>query len=115
MENVYMMEAFGKKFVVEFDYHYIYTPENRRITTCSIIELEGKSIYSGASMKHPKDSFSTWTARRWAFKRAVMYVFLVWTVQKKTSIGFNCFWQTFRKGLAQNELYIKDRKEEKNG
>ena len=115
MEDYYVMEAVGKKFRVVFDTTPMYIPDHRAITTCVIIEEPGKSVYSGATMRKPSDAVNIHIARRWAFKRAVMEIFLIWTVQKKTSIDFNHFWQFFRLGLAKNELYLKDRKESNYG
>lgn len=114
MEDYYIMEAMGKKFVVVFTSNVINIPDFRKFTHCTIIEEPGKSVYAGATIRNPNDERNTWIARRWSFKRAVMEIYLVWNELKKTNMCYTSFWQQFRLGLAKNELYLKDRKENKN-
>lgn len=106
-----------QKFIITFDGYYAHfgaTP-NRRIVTCSIIENPSKKIYAGSAIKNPNDlGYDEWIGRRWAFKRAVLNLYMIWNLQKKTGIEFNKFWQYFRKALAENQIYLEERKG-KNG
>jgi hypothetical protein len=115
MINDYSIEVkeFAKeesKFCVSFDYRWVEALDDRKITTCCIIELPSKKIYAGATIKNHKDNSNDWLARRWAYKRAVLMIYLIWTQTARTSISFVQFWQYFRKALAENEIYLKERK-----
>ena len=103
------------QFCVKFQNNHIYNLNTKLITSCSIIELPGKKVYSGASLKNPKDISNVWEGRRWALKRAVFHLWMIWTDLKKTSISWNPFWQLFRQSLAKNKNYLSDRKEHKYG
>ena len=99
------------QFCVSFDYRWVEALDDRKITTCCIIELPSKKIYSGATIKNHHDMSDDWIARRWAYKRAVLMLYMIWNNQKKTNIPFAPFWQLFRQALAKNEIYLKERKE----
>lgn len=105
----------SRKFCVSFDYRWVEGLDDRKITTCCIIELPSKKIYAGATIKNYHDSGNDWIARRWAYKRAVLMLYMIWTQLHKTSIEFVPFWQFFRKALAENEIYLLERKGSKNG
>jgi len=111
METEYAIEVFDKIFMVAFNYHYPQYKKMERITNCAIIEFPGKKIYAGATIKNPHDKSDIHIARRWAFKRAVLNLWLIWTELHITSIAFQPFWQQFRQALARNEFYLKDRRE----
>lgn len=116
MINDYAIEVkeLDQKFCVSFDYRWIEALDDRKITTCCIIELPSKKIYAGATIKNHKDGSNDWLARRWAYKRAVLMIYLVWTQMHRTSIEFVLFWQFFRRALAENQIYLLERKS-KNG
>lgn len=112
MEYEYAIEAFGKRFAVVFIWAAYSFNHFEKITSCSIIELPENKIYSGATIKNPHDITDDFQiARRWAYKRAVLNLWLIWTELKQTSYPFVVVWQQFRKALAANELYLKDRRE----
>ena len=112
MESEYAIEVFNKKFAISFSGYYPHDPlKLSRITNCNIIEIGCNKIYSGATIKNPNDISDTHIARRWAFKRAVLMVWLVWTGLKHTDMEFKLFWQEFRQALAKNNLYLADRRE----
>lgn len=119
MMNDYAIEVreFDKdhqQFIVSFDYRWVEAFDDRKITTCCIIELPSKKIYAGATIKNHHDMPDDWMARRWAYKRAVLMIYLVWTQMHRTSIEFVPFWQFFRRALAENQIYLLERKS-KNG
>ena len=123
MENDYLIEIpdvqvinsdyciSKQQFLVSFDYRWVELFEDRKITTCCIIELPSKKIYAGATIKNHHDMSDDWIARRWAYKRAVLMLYMIWNNQKKTNIPFTPFWQLFRQAFAKNEIYLKERKE----
>ena len=112
MENEYAIFAFDKTFAITFNWSYFQFNHFEEVTTCAIIELPENHVYAGATIKNPHDiPENVHIARRWAYKRAVYYLWVVWTDLKKCNCAWECFWQTFRKALASNELYLKDRKE----
>lgn len=117
MEKDYAIEVrqFPKErqlFAVCFDYKYIESLNDRKITTCTIIELPSKKVYAGAAIKNPNDfGCDNWIGRRLAFKRAVYFLWIVWADNHKTGMPFEPFWQLFRKALAENEIYLTERKE----
>jgi hypothetical protein len=100
-------------FIVLFNAYF--TREHRKITTCCIVEYPSNKIYSGATIKHPKDKSDNWAGRRWAYKRTVLMLYLIWSDLGKTTIGFNEFWQLFRKALAENKTYLLERITKSNG
>ena len=109
MEKQYTIRVkeFNLKFIVIFNFNF--TKEHRKITNCCIIEYPRKQIYSGATIRNPNDKDNTFEARRWAYKRAVMMMYLIWIKLDKTTMGFNEFWQLFRKALAENKTYLLER------
>jgi hypothetical protein len=113
MEDYYIVEYFGKRFTVIFSTDIEFIPTFRKITHCTIIEEPGKHIYAGATIRNPNDNGNIWIARRWALKRALFYLWMIWADDNTTDLPFQSFWQLFRKALAENELYLKDRKENK--
>lgn len=107
-----------QRFIVSFDWRFIdyKSSTDRIITTCCIIENPTKKIYAGASILNPNDLVCIdWIGRRWAYKRAVLVLWMIWNELGRTKMPYKPFWQCFRKALAQNELYLKDRKENKDG
>lgn len=119
MINDYAIEVreFDKdhqQFIVSFDYRWVEAFDDRKITTCCIIELPSKKIYAGATIKNHRDTSNDIEGRRWAYKRAVLMLWMIWSNLGKTNISHKTFWQYFRKALAENQIYLSERKS-KNG
>jgi hypothetical protein len=102
-------------FCISFDYRWVEVSDERKITTCCIIELPSKKIYSGATIRNNHDMPNEWIARRWAYKRAVLNLYMIWNLQGKTDLEYKPFWQLFRMALAENKIYLSERKVDKNG
>jgi hypothetical protein len=99
-----------KQFVVLFHQSRDELLANRKITTCTIVEFPKKQVYSGATICNPKDIENETIAFRWAFKRAVLQLWIVWCEMKKTGMCYSYFWQLFRKALGENPTYLEERK-----
>ena len=116
MSCTYKIHAFKKDFVVVFDETFIvFSGNTRTITTCSIIELPERKIYCGGSVFNPHDHQDKWIGRRWAFKRAVYFMWIIWTDLKKESCAYAPLWQMFRLALGRNNSYLKERSNKENG
>lgn len=117
MMNNYAIEVrqFPKEnqlFAVCFNYQYYPLLNNRKLTTCTIVEMPSRKVYAGAAIKNPNDHvFSEWEGRRSSFKRAVYFLWMIWADKGKTGMPFEPFWQLFRKALGENEIYLSERKE----
>ena len=112
MESEYAIEVFNKEFVVIFDWGHHSFNHYETITHCAIIEAPKNKIYSGSSLKNSHDLIDNMqVGRRWAYKRAVFMLWLIWTELKHTDEPFKPFWQEFRQALAKNNLYLADRRE----
>lgn len=112
MSMDYEINVFDNDFVVVFgQINNVIGLHDRKITTCTVIELPSRKIYSGSSIKNPTDFNDPWEGRRYAFKRAIYFLWIIWSDCKKTSIAFHCFWQQFRKALGKNPIYLEERME----
>jgi hypothetical protein len=101
----------NRLFDVCFDFTYVPLLDDRKVTTCTIVEMPSKKVYAGAAIKNPKDiCYDGWIGRRLAFKRAVYFLWMVWADRGKTGMPFEPFWQLFRRALAENEIYLSERK-----
>jgi hypothetical protein len=99
-----------QKFCISFDYRWIEQLDDRKITTCCIIELPSKKIYSGATIKNSHDNGNKWIAYGWAYKRAVLQLWMIWCELDRTGMDFKHFWQLFRHALGENKIYLSERK-----
>lgn len=122
MENTFSIHCLGMDFAVNFNREWIEKLNDRLITTCTIIEIDNrtkklayKHIYAGAAMWNGKDTIDTFVGWRYAYKRAVFFMWMVWTETKQITYAFEPFWQKFRLALGENELYIAERKAHKHG
>jgi hypothetical protein len=98
-----------QRFCVSFAYTWVAALDSRKITTCCLIELPSKKIYAGGSIKNHIDSNDEWLGRRWAYKRAVLMLWIIWMQLHKTILPFKPFWQMFRQALADNSIYLEER------
>lgn len=111
MSESYEIKVFDQYFTVVFGEILAILDSTRKVTTCTIVEMPSKKVYSGSSIKNPKDFNNIWEGRRYAFKRAVYFLWIIWTDSKRTGIPFGLFWQYFRKALGKNPIYLEERRE----
>jgi hypothetical protein len=110
MEYIYSIQVDKKILAVSFQDYVSEKLDNRQITTCSVVELPTRKIYSGATIRNPNDKESVRVAYTLSYKRAIFNLWSVKHALNETKLDFFSFMKLYKKALENNFIYQSERK-----